>query len=135
MAEATKRCGSCQQVLPAEVFNRRAASPDGLMNRCRTCDSEYKKAHQRKHPERRREYNRKRYQGEYREQVIDRSRARYLADPEKWNADRRAKWAADTEVARAKQNAYRKANAERVKEWRRAEYERDGAKIRAQHVA
>jgi 5-methylcytosine-specific restriction endonuclease McrA len=118
-------------VLPLEAFNRRTASPDGRMARCRACDSEYKKAHCQRHLERHREYDRHRYRGERRERILAATRARYLANPEKWNADRRAKWATDPVAARAKQNAYKAAHPELVREWKRRHYERHGEAIRA----
>lgn len=96
----------------------------------------YKKAWYLKNRERIRAQKHQRYQAdaEYRERQKVRSYARYLADPEAWNADQRARRAANPEVERAKERAYRKANAERVKKWRRADYERNGHKTRAKHA-
>jgi hypothetical protein len=36
MAES-KKCCTCQQVLPSSEFNKRAKAPDGLQSRCRSC--------------------------------------------------------------------------------------------------
>jgi 5-methylcytosine-specific restriction endonuclease McrA len=118
-------------VLPLEAFNRRTASPDGRMARCRRCDSEYKKAHRKKYPERHREQDRKRYQGERRDRILAQTRARYEADPEAWKAALRERYWRDVEATRRKSRAYRKINAARVKEWKRREYDRHGEKIRA----
>ena len=101
------------------------------MARCRRCDSEYKKAHREKHPERHREYDQKRYQGERRDRIRAQTRARYEADPEAWKAARQERYWRDVEATRRKSRAYRKANAARVKEWKRRDRERHGAEIRA----
>ena len=129
-----KRCGMCQQNLPLEAFSVRRASPDGRMARCRSCDSAYKKAHRAVHPERHQEYERRRYTGARRERVMAASRARYLADPEKWNAEQRAR-AVDPEAARAKQRAYKAAHPDRVRAWKQADYQRNGHKARARQKA
>ena len=41
MDEAEKRCSTCRLVQPVGEFNKRAASPDGLQSRCRSCSREW----------------------------------------------------------------------------------------------
>lgn len=137
MREATphlKYCGMCRQDLPLEAFNRHRGNRDGRATRCRSCDSVYKKAWYLKNRERQRERDRQLYQGEYRERAIARARARYERDPAKWNADQHARRWRDPEAARAKERVYRAANRERVKKWKRDDYERNGHKTRAKHA-
>ena len=131
----SKQCGSCQQTLPLETFNRRAASPDGRMARCRSCDSEYKKAHRAARPEHYRQYETRRYAGERRERTIAAARTRYQADPEAWNEAQRERYWRDVAATRARQNAYRAAHPEMVREAKRRDYERHGEQIRAKQVA
>jgi 5-methylcytosine-specific restriction endonuclease McrA len=131
--EATKRCGSCHRDLPHSAFNKRRASRDGLMAKCRECDSAYKKRWHQDNLDREHQKARDRYQNddEYRAAINTRSLARYRSDPDAWNAAQRARRAANPEAQRAKDRAYRTANKERVREWKRRYYERHGDRVRA----
>jgi len=39
----TKRCSRCQQILPHDVFNKKASTPSGLNSSCRTCANQMKR--------------------------------------------------------------------------------------------
>lgn len=47
-----KFCPRCQEVKPAEEFNRSSSKPDGLQSRCRVCSSEANKESYAQHSER-----------------------------------------------------------------------------------
>lgn len=48
--ETTKRCTMCGGVFPLEEFHRNRAKPDGLQNRCKTCNIERNKRWYRENP-------------------------------------------------------------------------------------
>ncbi len=127
-----RRCGRCKQDLPATAFNRRRADHTGLAGRCKVCDSEYKKEHRTKHPERHRDAAAARYLRD-REKIRARQHDRYqLPEVRAQHAEHRhKKYWADPEAARARSKAYRDANPDAAKRWKDAEYQRDGEKIRA----
>lgn len=125
---STKRCSRCLEVLAAAAFNKNRRDRSGLSSRCRACDSEYKREHRAKRLELHREADRVRYKRE-RERRILASRE-YHSRPDV-RERRRELYRANAASFRAKNRAYRTLNRHRVKEWKRAEYERHSEKIRA----
>jgi len=49
MADLTKRCSTCELVLAATEFNRRASARDGLQARCRACCRVWYEEHREEH--------------------------------------------------------------------------------------
>lgn len=128
-----KPCSRCALILPAAAFNRnRRDARTGLTSRCRICDSEYKKEHRAKYPERHREAAAKRYERDKEKRKA--YSAEWYRRPgvrERQLAIARERYWADPTATRAKARAYRQANREAVRTWKQAEYQRDGEKIRA----
>lgn len=131
---ATKPCGTCRQVLPLDAFNIRRASVDGRCARCRSCDSEYKKAHRAKLPEQHKAADTARYRRD-REKRLAGMKVRYDRDRDKICEKTRAKRAADPEGVRAAERAYRAANPEKIKALKRRYYDAHAEQIRAKRVA
>lgn len=108
-----KTCPDCKQTLPAEAFSA-GHTRDGLYTYCRRCNSARTKARTDKNPQAYREKNRVRHQAN-RTAVLEKQRAYYQKNKARILARQRL----PAEVNRAKTIAWRKANSEKVKAWRR----------------
>jgi hypothetical protein len=151
-----KCCRRCELVKSRDLFTRRAAARDGLQTYCKACYAELADARRKADPVHAADIARKSLVKQ-RDVINERKRARRKANPEATKAQRRAdyikrreaelsvariwkdanrehmrkqqaaKYWANPEAARAKQNAYLRANADKARAWRMGRIARQAA--------
>lgn len=123
----TKACRKCGEQKPLDQFSRKASAKDGLQHKCKSCESETRKL--------------------WRENNIDRdtaSKAAYYAEHRSALCQHRAQYRKEkSEAIRAKQDAWKAVNLDKVRGYALAYYKankdkynarkamREAAKIRA----
>lgn len=121
-----KRCCNCGQEYPrtSEYFPPRKRSKDGLLGRCRTCQSAYSTKHYEDNKSIYIDRANKRYEAK-RESILDRMRAQYRQNPQKYRDKaskfyhehrdlllpiRRKKWAENADKHKDESRKYRENN-------------------------
>lgn len=124
MSEGTqKRCCTCGEYKPKEMFDKNKGRKDGLSERCKPCRveyraanaqaiSEYNKAYKRANAEAVRQYNHD-YHAAHAESIHERQRAYKQANAEKMRQSYRAYYAAHVEQYSAHAKAYAAAHPQR----------------------
>lgn len=77
-----KTCFKCGAEKPLDEFYAHAQMGDGHLNKCKDCTKKDVRQHRIKYPERHREYDRERWQGERRSNGLQRSAEYRAANPE-----------------------------------------------------
>lgn len=119
----SKRCNTCQQVLPLSAFPRRKkGSKDGHRNTCGECCRKYQKLKATENKEKKREYDRQRY-AEHAEERRE-SACRWQRDHPDAAKDKKRKWANKNRELLRKRLRQRspeihERDLERTRKWKR----------------